>query len=202
MVKNAKMEKSNLSLNTYVQYVEDFKFWVMVAGNAHRQPPDKEVVKRFVSGLKPDIFREEICSRSFETLDVMVETRHELFNYRNIIEISVWIKRPEVKKESKDRTPEAHISKKSGNYTEAHTGAPLAKDSKVSNSRKTIVIKDVECFKYHKKGHYANKCRDEKAKDGKGFFLKVRQLEEPSAEKKDQSHSDLNSADYDPFLRY
>ena len=26
MVKNAKMEKSELSLNTYVQYVEDFKF--------------------------------------------------------------------------------------------------------------------------------------------------------------------------------
>ena len=27
MVKNSKMEKSDLSLNTYVQYVEDFKFW-------------------------------------------------------------------------------------------------------------------------------------------------------------------------------
>ena len=38
MVKNAKMEKSDLSLNTYVSYVEDFKFWVMTAGNAHRLP--------------------------------------------------------------------------------------------------------------------------------------------------------------------
>jgi len=27
-----KMEKSELSLNIYVQYVEDFKFWVMAAG--------------------------------------------------------------------------------------------------------------------------------------------------------------------------
>ena len=43
-------------------------------------------------------------------------------------------------------------------------------------------IKDVECFKCHKKGHYANKCPDAKAKDGKRFF-KVRQLEEQYAEK-------------------
>ena len=51
--------------------------------------------------------------------------------------------------------------------------------------------------------------KDAKVKDGKGFF-KVRQLKEPSAEKKDEKlikqirihHSDLNSGDYDPFLHY
>ena len=43
MIKNAKMEKSDLSLNTYVQYVEDFKFWVMAAGLPHRIP-EKEIV--------------------------------------------------------------------------------------------------------------------------------------------------------------
>ena len=35
MMKNAKMEISDLSLNTYVQYVEDFRFWVL-AGNTDR----------------------------------------------------------------------------------------------------------------------------------------------------------------------
>ena len=44
MVKIAKMEKSDLSLNIYVQYLDDFKFWVMAAGNAHRLP-EKEIVK-------------------------------------------------------------------------------------------------------------------------------------------------------------
>jgi len=39
----------------------------------------------FVSGLKPEVFREEICSSAFETLeDVMAETRHELANYRDM----------------------------------------------------------------------------------------------------------------------
>ena len=75
------MEKSDLSLNTYVQYVEDVKFWVMAAGNAHRLP-EKEIVKMFVSGPKPGVFREEIYSRAFDTfMDVIAETIHELANY-------------------------------------------------------------------------------------------------------------------------
>ena len=117
----------------------------------------------------------------------MAETRHELSNYCDNIEIFQRIKRPEVKNESKDRTPEAHISRKSESYTKAPAGVSFAKDSKSSNSGKTMDVKDVECFRCHKKGHYANECPDAKAKakDGKGFF-KVRPLEEPSAEKTDE----------------
>ena len=143
MIKNAKMEKSDLSLNTYLQYVEDFKFWVLAAGNAYRLPA-KEIANFFVSGLKPNIFREEIYSRSCESLvDVLAETRHELANNRDIMEISDRIKRPEVKKDSKDRMPETTISKKSGSNTKAPIGAIFAKDSKPSNSGNTRNIKDV-----------------------------------------------------------
>jgi len=53
------MVKSDLTLSTYVQCVEDFKFWVNVAGRPHRLP-EKEIDECFVSGLKPDIFREEM----------------------------------------------------------------------------------------------------------------------------------------------
>jgi len=52
MVKNAEID---LSLNTYVQYLEDFKLWVLAAGNAHRLP-EKKIMKIFVSGLKPKIY--------------------------------------------------------------------------------------------------------------------------------------------------
>ena len=62
----------------------------------------------------------------------------------------------------------------------------FAKETKESNPAKTMDLKDVECFKCHKKGHYANKCPDAKSKDGKGFF-KVRQLEEPAIDKKDEN---------------
>jgi len=114
------MEKSDLSLNTYVQYVEDFRFWVLAAGNAH-SIPEKDIVKNSVSGLKPEVFREEIYSRAFETLmDVMAKSRHELVNDRDIIEISERITRPEAKNESKDSTPESHISKE---IRELHQGS-------------------------------------------------------------------------------
>ena len=63
---NTKMVKSDLSLSTYVQYMEDFCFWMNVAGRAHRLP-EREIAKCFVSGLKPDVFREEMFSRIFET---------------------------------------------------------------------------------------------------------------------------------------
>ena len=38
MVKNAKMEKFDLTLSTFVQYVEDLRFWVNAAGRTHRLP--------------------------------------------------------------------------------------------------------------------------------------------------------------------
>ena len=57
--------------------------------------------------------------RLIRDIGAVAETRHELVNCRDVIEISERIKRPEVKKESKDGTPEAHISRKSGSSTKA-----------------------------------------------------------------------------------
>ena len=49
-----------------------------VSGRTHR-----------LSGLKPDVFRGEIYSRSFDNLeDVIREAREELSTYRDILEIS------------------------------------------------------------------------------------------------------------------
>ena len=62
---------------------------------------------------------------------------------------------------------------------------------------------DLKYVERMKKGHYANKCPDAKAKDGKGNFkvLKV-QLEDNKKDAKSIRkirirHSDLNSGDYD-----
>ena len=86
------------------------------------------------------------------------------------MEISERIKRPEPRKDPTDRSADAPIPRKQGNYTKAPFGASFGKDSKVSCSGKTMDLKDIDCFKCHKKGHYAKKCPDAKAKDGKGYF--------------------------------
>ena len=65
-----------------------------MAFRTHRLP-EKEIAKCFVSGLKPDVFREEMYFRSFDTLDdVIREAREELLStYRDILEISERIKK-------------------------------------------------------------------------------------------------------------
>ena len=72
-------------------------------------------------------------------------------------------------------------------------------------------MKNVECYRCHKKGHYANKCPEAKPKDSKGTF-KVRKVEEPLADKAVEEpksihqirirFSDLTAEDNDPFIRY
>ena len=94
----------------------------------------------------------------------MAKTRHELANYRDIMEISERIKRPEPKK---DRSADGPIYWKQGSYSKTASGASFVKEAKVSNSGKTLDLEDVECFRCHKNGHYANKCPDAKAKEGK-----------------------------------
>ena len=60
----------------------------------------KEIAKCFVSGLKPDIFREEIYSRTFENLDdVIRESREESSIYLNILDISDSVKKSEPKQD-------------------------------------------------------------------------------------------------------
>ena len=120
MVKNAKMEESDLTLPTFAQHVEDFTFWVNTAGRAHRVP-EKEIAIFFVSGLKPDLFREEIYARSCETLqEAMDESRAELATYRDILEITGRVKKSDVKKDKRDPPYSHGVSKKT-----ADTKAPL-----------------------------------------------------------------------------
>ena len=50
-------------------------------------------------GLKPDVFRKEMYSRTFETLEYVIrDAREELFTYRDILEISNRIKKVEPKR--------------------------------------------------------------------------------------------------------
>ena len=98
MIKNAKMEKSNLTLSTYVQYAEDFKLGLMWRGGLIGFR--KKLQNVLLNGLKPDIFREEMYSRTFENSDIVVwEARKELSTYRDILEISVHVKKSEPKKD-------------------------------------------------------------------------------------------------------
>ena len=119
-----------------------------------------------MSGQKPDVFCEEMYLRTFETLeDVIREAREELSSYQDYLEISDRIKKVEPNKEfSKPRKdfPTAVSNLKKGakvlfqRFKKLGSPIPRVDD-----------LKDVECFKGHKKGQYANKYPESKAIDGK-----------------------------------
>ena len=67
-------------------------------------------------------------------------------------------------------------------------------------------MKDVECFKFHKMGHYANKCPEIKPKVAKGAKVDESSVkEEREANSIHQiriRYSDLNAEREDSFMRY
>ena len=80
LIKNAKTGKSDLTLSTNVQYVEDFRFWMNVTGHTHRLP-DKEIAKYYVSRLKLMPFvkkRIRVPSRPWKVLSVKPEKNYLL----------------------------------------------------------------------------------------------------------------------------
>jgi hypothetical protein len=97
----------------------------------------------FVSGHKPDIFREEISFRAWESLrDAIAESIAELGLYRKLLDITERMKKSEVKKSTKDSGPSEVQKKPEKSFAPAKT----------SPAGKTKDLKDAECFHCHKKG--------------------------------------------------
>ena len=99
---------------------------------------EKEIAKMFVTGLKPDLFREEIYSRNCETLqEAMDESRAELSTYRDILEITDRVKK-DVKKEKRDPPYSHGVAKKT-----ADTKASGGSDSSVSKPQETWSLRSI-----------------------------------------------------------
>ena len=93
--------------------------------------PEKEIEKMFVTGLKTDLFREEIYSRSCETLqEAMDESRAEVSTHRNILEITDRVKKADVKKEKRDPPYSPAVVKKTADQGFWRVGSVLFKKNR------------------------------------------------------------------------
>ena len=111
------------------------------------------------------------------TFDIR-EAREDLFTYRDILEISDRIKKVEPKKEffkPRKDFPTAVSNFKRGAKVLFQRGVSWRFQKSGSPSPRVDDLKDVECFKCHKMGQYANKCPESKAKDEKAS-IKVRKI--------------------------
>jgi hypothetical protein len=155
-----------------------------------------------VSGLKPDIFREEIASRACESLRrVISEAREELPTYREVLEITDRMKKADVKKSPNGTSAtDSKKSEKPGNN--GVSGATIGSFPKTAPTGKTGDAKDVEFNYVHKKGLYTNKCPELKAKETNEVF-KVRIAEAEKETEATLRHIRIRySDDQDGFLRY
>jgi len=75
LLEAVKMHTTIWSLESFLEYVEDFRFHMMLAGNEF-QPPDSEVVKIFVKGLQPATLQTEICKKSLDTFVALCRLRN------------------------------------------------------------------------------------------------------------------------------
>jgi hypothetical protein len=92
------------------------------------------------------------------------------------------IEKSDLKKDTRDNPKSADLKSKEkpGKHASGASNTHASRSSKLSD------IKDVECYHCHKKGHYANKCPDLKARDTKGVF-KVRKVEKGVEAKEDEA---------------
>ena len=129
--------------------------------------------------MKPDIFREEMYSRTFENLnDVIREARKELSTYRDILEISDRDEKSEPKKVfGKDKRDYPKSVATFPKKTEANSkvGATFSPYKKSGTFGSKYDLKDVEFYKCREIGHYGNKFPEISDKDTKGS-LKVRKV--------------------------
>ena len=129
---------------------------------------------------------------------------------KSTLEVVRCCKKPWTNQEKKD-PPYSHGVARTTADTKAYGGSDPYISKKTGNLPNAVDMKNVECYRCHKKGHDANKCPEAKLKDSKGTF-KVRKMEEPVAEKAVEEpksirqirirFSDLTAEENDPFIRY
>ena len=134
MVKNAKMEKSDLTLSTFVQYIEDFRFWVTLLGELiaclrKNQQKWLSLIKNLTYSVKKST--QEVMRRCMK-----LWTNQEL-NYQ-LIEISCL---------------GDHRSCEKGGCEERKEGS-----TPFSCCRQCGRYEECGVYRSHKKVHYTNKC--------------------------------------------
>jgi hypothetical protein len=152
LLEQVKMSTTSWSLEAYLEYVEEFRFQMMLAGVTY-QPPEKEVIKIFVKGLQPNTLQTEIRRKNLENLELVIdETSEVIIRYKAIFDIQ----------ESMVKSnPKKLVKKPSGKMTE-ETDVVEAPPVISNPSKKNFVRSERKgppvCFNCLQPGHIAPQC--------------------------------------------
>jgi len=195
MMEEVKMKSNSWSIESYMEFVEEFKIQRLLVGETEA-PPEKEIVKIFIRGLRPDELQTEVRRRAIETLEEVVDkTSAIILQFKPMFDV-MSSKKDDKKPESKEKKP-----KRDESSEKFSTAAVPAKAETTSSASA-----DITCYKCLQTGHYASACKNPKHPDSKWHPKKARSAKAVSNESEAVMRSvrvfatDLPSA-ADDFIR-
>jgi hypothetical protein len=167
MMEEVKMKINTWSIEAYMEYIENFSIQRLLAGEKIA-PPEKEIVKIFIKGRRPEQLQTEIRRRGLETMTAVIDTTSEV-----ILQFKPMFDMVSVKKEEKPKQDQEKKQKRED--SDEKVIEPSAKADTTSSS-------SVVCYKCLQKGHYANNCTNPKHPESKWKEKKARSAKSISKE--------------------
>ena len=142
-MEEVKMKANKWSIEEFMEYVEEFKVQRLLAGETVA-PPEEEIVKIFVKGLRPDELQTEIRRRGLKTMEGVVNTTNDvILQFKAMYDLHVPRKEERKEKADKPKRPES---------------------AKVDKPEATATV---TCYKCLQSGHYASSCTNPRHPDSK-----------------------------------
>jgi hypothetical protein len=196
------------SLEKFVEYADDFKFQLELAGDGFA-PPAKEIVKQFVNGIVHKQLQAEMRYHYFETVEKAVEGGIKIvMRYRH-----VWSYMKEEKIHNNRNIKSIKADSNSTTTSTEKFRAPSVAQTQERSATSNVTARDpanLTCFKCLQKGHTAKTCPNDKHPRSNWPKKKVRSVktvdnsdesvQEPVARSVRVFLTDISS-DKDEFIR-
>ena len=158
LIESVKMTAAQWSLELFLEYVEDFRFHMQIAGDTY-SPPEAEMVKMFIKGIQPLSLHNEIKRKGLQTLeDVIVRTADVIIQYKAVMDLQESFSRPSTNKSSKKFHSKVTEDSVALPVTPQVVVPPPKQKKDETNAKKS----DVACYKCLVKGHVAPNCPNAK----------------------------------------
>ena len=155
LIESVSMKDENWQLSTFLAYVKDFKFMLLIAGDEYRPTDEKDVVKSFVRGLKPKEFSHEFRKRNLASLE-LVYNQGRIF----LMDLQTTLDVVKPKPSVKENQGKKEFTKESTKDSSKESSAIVKKlDSPKIEEDK------IKCYKCLEYGHVAPKCPNKQHPD-------------------------------------